>query len=503
MKLNSENFTELNENQIKYQWFKNDEALYEDGNVSGTKTEILKIKSLRIIDEGIYKLKVTNNKKNFLLTSGDIHVNVNTLPELLCIQAYDYFGSSEDQFLLNVLYKSRDSVRKLVFYNNKGKVASNDTVYNYYEQLKHKNYLKNNFVFNKDTNELFWITIENNCGIVYSDTLNLIDDLNNFKCDPEGRITVACEGDSIVLNDEYLPISNVERFYWQKVRGENYEEGVNDNDNYFGSNSPKLGFRKLTPEDEGLYNLNYIPKGEEWPQSYGLYYLIVNVYPVILKKPTNKNVTLGNKEELVSIELEDNNDSCLTTLYKFTEKFQSPEILKAYYQKGLSFSYEKIISQFDEGFYYCTFENNCGMTISDTVFIEVISPQESLTTTIEEEKTFLFYSTPFPMPAINVVKSKIYWNSFYKIDNAKLGLYDMFGGEIPNSDITVEPINAYSAYITWNCLGFNRGVYFIRVSLGGESMTIPVLVGGETYRHCRPPHRDQFHPAWEQNLCVY
>jgi hypothetical protein len=96
----------------------------------------------------------------------------------------------------------------------------------------------------------------------------------------------------------------------------------------------------------------------------------------------------------------------------------------------------------------------------------------------ETQRAYFYKEDPFPIPAKNIVKTKIYWNSYYKIDNAKLGLYDMFGGEIPNSDITVEPINAYSAYIIWNCLGFNRGVYFIRVSLGGESMTIPVLVGG-------------------------
>lgn len=103
------------------------------------------------------------------------------------------------------------------------------------------------------------------------------------------------------------------------------------------------------------------------------------------------------------------------------------------------------------------------------------------TTSVEEtetQKAYFYHTDPFPVPASQEVRSKIFWNSFYTIDNVKFGLYDMFGEEYPNAEISVDPINAHSAYLTWNCLGFNRGVYFIRMSLGGESMTIPVLVGG-------------------------
>jgi hypothetical protein len=125
-----------------------------------------------------------------------------------------------------------------------------------------------------------------------------------------------------------------------------------------------------------------------------------------------------------------------------------------------------------------TSDSQPNFTFSSNIVKLIKEKTTTVKETIDSDKAYLWYADPFPTPSFHIVRSKIYWNSLLSIKNAKFGLYDSFGDEIPNSDIAIDPINEYSAYITWNCHGFSPGVYFIRVTLNNESMTIPVLVGG-------------------------
>jgi len=99
-----------------------------------------------------------------------------------------------------------------------------------------------------------------------------------------------------------------------------------------------------------------------------------------------------------------------------------------------------------------------------------------MTEQIETDKVLLYSFPPYPLPANNTVKSIIYWNSKYDINDSEISVFDLFGTKISSNIITMDKINHYSALLTWDCGGLISGVYFIYINLKGEYITIPVII---------------------------
>lgn len=55
---------------------------------------------------------------------------------------------------------------------------------------------------------------------------------------------------------------------------------------------------------------------------------------------------------------------------------------------------------------------------------------EEITLKPEQSRVYLWNSSPYPLPSGNIVSSKIYRNKPYKIEDAKINVYDIFGTKL-------------------------------------------------------------------------
>ncbi|MCX6147110.1 MAG: hypothetical protein NTW25_07640 [Candidatus Kapabacteria bacterium] len=108
-----------------------------------------------------------------------------------------------------------------------------------------------------------------------------------------------------------------------------------------------------------------------------------------------------------------------------------------------------------------------------------IIPNNPITTVeIQTEDFTYFYSyPPFPTPSINVVMSLIYWDMSYNIDDSDIGVYDIYGNKVADRDkISINKLNSYSGYLTWDCSGIATGVYMIQIKHGTNTNNIRAMV---------------------------
>ena len=65
----------------------------------------------------------------------------------------------------------------------------------------------------------------------------------------------------------------------------------------------------------------------------------------------------------------------------------------------------------------------------------------------------------------------------YNIDDSDIGVYDIYGNKISDREkISVNKLNAYSGYLTWDCLGISTGVYIIQIKHGPNTHNIRAMV---------------------------
>ncbi|MCX6146039.1 MAG: hypothetical protein NTW25_02140, partial [Candidatus Kapabacteria bacterium] len=94
-----------------------------------------------------------------------------------------------------------------------------------------------------------------------------------------------------------------------------------------------------------------------------------------------------------------------------------------------------------------------------------------------EDQTYFYSYPPYPIPAMNEIKSLIYWDMSYNIDDSDIGVFDIYGNKIANRDkITINKLNGYSGYLTWDCSGVSTGVYMIQIKHGTNTHNIRAMV---------------------------
>jgi len=97
---------------------------------------------------------------------------------------------------------------------------------------------------------------------------------------------------------------------------------------------------------------------------------------------------------------------------------------------------------------------------------------------IDEINLSYFYSyPPFPIPAKNVTRSLIFWDSSSDIDLDDISVYNVYGVKICGREkISIEKSNFYSGHLILDCTSFENGIYLIKIQHGTTSKIIKVLV---------------------------
>jgi hypothetical protein len=94
---------------------------------------------------------------------------------------------------------------------------------------------------------------------------------------------------------------------------------------------------------------------------------------------------------------------------------------------------------------------------------------------IEIESSYLFTYPPFPIPAINFIKSLIYWDNSSEIEID--GIFDLYGNKIDHENKAfIDKINTYSGYVIWICSNVPDGIYFVKIKHGNDIKYIKVLI---------------------------
>lgn len=99
---------------------------------------------------------------------------------------------------------------------------------------------------------------------------------------------------------------------------------------------------------------------------------------------------------------------------------------------------------------------------------------------VEEPTTEVFnyykwMSPPWPMPARGIVRTNFYWDSKSKLEDADFSVWDIYGRRI-EKEIKVERISDFGAELSVDFSDMQAGVYFISISLFGESIAVPVVI---------------------------
>lgn len=95
---------------------------------------------------------------------------------------------------------------------------------------------------------------------------------------------------------------------------------------------------------------------------------------------------------------------------------------------------------------------------------------------VEQERVYLWNSTPYPIPAKSTLQSNIYWNKTYTGSDIKYNIYDMNGTKLNKPKIDFDLTNSYCGLLQWDCSEIISGIYFIQILLGGESICFPVII---------------------------
>lgn len=89
----------------------------------------------------------------------------------------------------------------------------------------------------------------------------------------------------------------------------------------------------------------------------------------------------------------------------------------------------------------------------------------------------LYVSNPYPIPASNSVKFKIYFSTSYSIEDIDINCWDILGKKIADKNkFLITPFNSYSAEFLFDVSNFSPGIYIISVSLGNLNKKVLLSV---------------------------
>jgi photosystem II stability/assembly factor-like uncharacterized protein len=114
---------------------------------------------------------------------------------------------------------------------------------------------------------------------------------------------------------------------------------------------------------------------------------------------------------------------------------------------------------------------------NNTAIYFVNSSSKSSVISDTEDQTYFYSYPPYPIPAMNEMKSLVYWDMSYNIDVSDIGVYDIYGNKIANKDkISINKLNSYSGYLNWDCSNVGTGVYMLQIKHGTNTHNIRAMV---------------------------
>ncbi len=108
-----------------------------------------------------------------------------------------------------------------------------------------------------------------------------------------------------------------------------------------------------------------------------------------------------------------------------------------------------------------------------------IKPLDSLHTNVEEveKMPYLFVYPPFPLPASDEIRVKLFWDTSLEMAPDNISIYNIFGEKIPaDNQIRIDKLNMYSGYLKWDCTSAPNGIYLIRIKHGTRTRLVKVIV---------------------------
>ncbi|MFH1052498.1 MAG: T9SS type A sorting domain-containing protein [bacterium] len=92
-------------------------------------------------------------------------------------------------------------------------------------------------------------------------------------------------------------------------------------------------------------------------------------------------------------------------------------------------------------------------------------------------QNYLYCFPPYPIPATNIVRSLIYWDTSIEIENDDIAVYDIYGNKVSGKEkIKIDKQNTYSGILKWDCSDVSDGMYLIRIIHGTKTWTLKVIV---------------------------
>jgi len=94
-----------------------------------------------------------------------------------------------------------------------------------------------------------------------------------------------------------------------------------------------------------------------------------------------------------------------------------------------------------------------------------------------EEINYLYIMPPYPNPTTSEITTEIYWDSSIDINNSDIAVFDLNGNKVSSKEnLSLEQLDYWSGNIKWNCVGFPKGTYLIKIHHGNNTKSVKVVV---------------------------
>lgn len=127
----------------------------------------------------------------------------------------------------------------------------------------------------------------------------------------------------------------------------------------------------------------------------------------------------------------------------------------------------------DSIFAFIVFDNYLG---KEALYFAKVRPCVEIEVPRTNSKDF-YVSSPYPNPAEDIAKFRIYFNSSESTETLSIDAYDCLGRKVSDaSSFNVTPLNSFSLEVTWNTIGLSPGVYMVVATLNGKVSSNKVVL---------------------------
>ncbi len=352
----------------------------------------------------------------------------------------------------------------------------------YYKEFKYQN---------KRMLAVFYIT--NKDSVIHLDVLDVkaknIKNIFNYKIDiiPNTYYGECIYQNGICSDEEYVYIVAENSLY---VTNDLYDKGK-----WKKYNFPDSGrVYKLFEKYGNKFFAGYKNNCSEWIP-WNLYFINIEGLDVSIPKITSHDYDFGkidiHSDEIAdaTIKIENSSDEYDLVINSYTpgkNKAFSTNLPKAEEMEPIllkpkdNFEFTVFFKPEESGIYRDSiiFHSNASMMDSisylggegiDTV---ISYKAESL-----ELLPYLYAYPPFPLPASDEIRVKLYWDTSLEMSPDNISIYNIFGKKIPaENKIRIDKLNNYSGYMKWNCASVPSGIYLIRIKHGTKTQLVKVIV---------------------------